>query len=191
MKSLLLIVVSLSCILVAPLSRAEYGRIGLYRDTSGTVNQITGGAGQLELYMLAIDPVLDGRPISSLRGFEALVSFQSPADFLLDAGFPVPSINVGNLGNFIVGFGEPVPVSYGATLIATLLVQTLGQPESNIFLGPSQPPSHNGYLTVLDGEFNEVLMEPSSGDPLRPVFLINSDGLIQSASWGATKSLFR
>lgn len=191
MKSLLIAAIVLSCDLAALPSHGEYGRIGLYRDTSGTVNQITGGAGQLELYMLAIDPVLDGRPISSLRGFEAQVSFQSPADFLLDASFPVPSINVGSLGNFIVGFGEPVPVSYGATLIATLAVQTLAQPESNIFLGPSQPPSHYGYLTVLDGEFNEVLMEPSSGDPLRPVFLINSDGLIESASWGATKSMFR
>lgn len=171
---------------------AEDNRIGLFSDTGATVNQAQTGSGQITLYMVALNPTDGGSPLSTIRGFEAQVTFKSLADFVLAADFPVNVINVGDLGNFIVGYGEPLPVSGSAAVIATVVVYTAGQPESNIFLGPSDPPSVAGYMSLLDGEFNLVAMEPASGDADVPVFYVNSSGpVFDSASWGTAKSLFR
>jgi hypothetical protein len=171
---------------------AQDNRIGLFSDAAATINQVDGASGQLNLYMVALNPTDGGRPLATIRGFEARITFKSLADFVLAANFPVNVINVGSLDNLIVGYGEPLPVSGSAAVIATVAVYTAGQPESNIFLGPSDPPSMAGYMTLLDGEFNLVFMEPASGDPGVPVFYVNSSGPpLESLSWGTAKSLFR
>lgn len=192
MKSSLALPAGCVLLALAAAAAAQDNRIGLYQDAAATVNAVQSGAGQLTLYMVALNPVGDGGLLDSIRGFEAKVAFDALADFVLDARFPVNVINVGTVGNFIVGYGEPLPLSGNAAVIATVVVYTAGGPESNIYLVPSDPPSTPGYLALLDGGFNVVAMEPSSGDVNEPVFYVNAAGPAQEInSWGATKSLFR
>ncbi len=193
MKTSLVVPVVLIMILACPRSGVGYGSMGLYADQDATITQVEASGGQLPLYLVAMDPVDDSGSVpGSLQGFECLVTFQSASDFVMDVSFPVSVINVGTLDNLIVGFGSPLPLPGSAVVLATVVVYTNGQPESNIFLGPSEPASIPGYLAVIDQDFNLMPMEPVSGDIQRPVFYINSGGPpLENASWGTAKILYR
>jgi len=171
---------------------SQYGTVGLFSDTSATVNQIEASGGQLPLYLVAMDPADDmGQTPSSLTGFEGRISFEAVGDFVMQVQFPVDVINIGSDDNLIVGFGTPIPLSGSSVVLATVLVYTQGGPESNIFLGPASPASVPGYMVVVDDSFAMLPMEPASGDAGRPVFFINSQGYQTSATWGAAKIQYR
>lgn len=169
-----------------------YGAMGLYADSDATVNQIEASGGMLPLYLVASDPADDfGHAPDSITGFEGSIDFQSPSDFVMQVDFPVEVINVGSNDNLIVGFGSPLPLSGSSVVLATVVIYTQGQPESNVYLRPAEPASVPGYLAVVDQDFQLVPMEPASGDSERPVFFINSNGFLQNASWGTAKILYR
>jgi len=193
MRSTRLLATTALLVLPAPFARgSQHGTIGLYSDTSATVNQIEASAGQIPLYLVAMEPTDDlGNTPSSLTGFEGRISFQAGTDFISQVEYPVDVINVGTNDNLIVGYGSPVPLSGSSVVLATVVVYTLGSPESNIFLGPSSPASLPGYLAVVDESFLLVPMDPASGDSGRPVFFINSKGYLESADWGTAKTLYR
>ncbi len=193
MKTSLTVTALMMLIMLYPATGAAYGSLGLYADEGATVTQVQASGGQLPLYLVAMDPVDDsGSTPGGLQGFECLLAFQSPSDFVMDVAFPTPAVNLGSLDNLIVGFGSPVPLAGSAVVLATVVVYTTGQPEANIFLHPSDPPSIPGYLAVIDQDFNLMPMEPASGDDQRPVFYINSGGPpLESATWGTAKILYR
>ncbi len=192
MKTSLNVLLLLFVVLISANAWAGNGTMGLYADSDATIAQVEVSGGQLNLYLVARDPVDNsGGTPSNLHGFEARLSFQSSSDFVMDATFPVDVVNVGTLDNLIVGFGEPLPVSGSTVVVASFVIYTSGQKEANIFLGPTTPASVPGHLALLDGDFNLMAMDPVSGDAQRPVFYINSTGSIENASWGTAKIMYR
>ena len=197
MRSSLVFLAGLVLQVLAGPAAAQNNLIGLFADDQATTNQIQDARGQLSLYLVALNPTYGGRAISNIQGFEASISFQETSDFVMGTSFPVDHVNIGTQDNWIVGYGEPLLVQGPATVIASVVVYTAGNPESNIFLGPAQPPSIPGYMALLDAESLDddngglVPMEPASRDFSKPVFLVNSAGLTEFANWGTAKSLFR
>ena len=74
-----------------------------------------------------------------------------------------------------------------------LTIYTAGNPESNVFLQPSDPPSIYGQLAMLDADdiYTLVPMDPTSGSIETPVFFVNSKGQFSTYNWGTMKTMFR
>ena len=58
------------------------------------------------------------RPVTNVGGFECRIEATEGVN-ILDWSFPVPAIDIGENGNHIVGFSEPVPVVDGRVALVT------------------------------------------------------------------------
>lgn len=151
----------------------------------------------------------------SVSGFECRLWAEGDAT-ILGWEFPVNAIDAGTNGNTVVGFAEPVLVTDGYAVLATVDILTglSGIPvtgvaqggKSPIFrcydhtatlhLAPTRPTSSiPGTMAYLDAE--------ATGDPLRPAsnaLDLDDDTIMwvkvtpvasESSTWGSIKAIFR
>jgi hypothetical protein len=149
------------------------------------------------------------RPVANIGGFECRIETTEGVN-ILDWSFPVPSIDIGQDGNHIVGFSEPVPVVNGRATLATFQVffgaatfeipelpnpRCINHPNAWLYVKPAWIQSVPGAVAFLDYD------DPD--DPLIGGFCNNEDPDayfqiiqrfpvdVEERAWGTLKALYR
>lgn len=167
-------------------------------------------------YLYVQDPVNPdfqggSRPVAWINGFECRLWIEGDAT-VLGWTFPVNAIDAGTNGNTVVGFAEPVPVTDGRAVLATvdlfLGFGTSGvvgsdksplpcdQPTALVHMAPTRPTSSiEGMMSFLDAD------DPD--DPLVGAYLdfLNAEDVallleaevvgVETHAWGGIKALYR
>ena len=166
--------------------------------------------------LFLFDPVnfdFDGgqvRPVTQVGGFECRVLATEGVN-ILNWTFPVPSINVGQGPDLVVGFSEPVPVVDRQVALATCEIffgaASFELPEAPIprctnhanafvHITPTLRQSIPGLVAYLDADDpqNNLVAGACSG-PLDPDFkfqLIQEEPVdVEGRTWGTLKALYR
>lgn len=158
MMKLITIFTLVSLLLVPSLAQAQMQDLmGLYFDPDGFTNCIEtfDNITTLDMYVILHDP-----SAPYLYGFEFGIAIEGGTGLLLGADYPVEALNVGTLGNQIVGFGEPL-ATQEATILLTYSVL---------------------YGSIINEAVSFILTgsTPSSLDPEYPSLLLD-DGVLVSA----------
>ncbi len=187
--------------LAAALAVADDNQLGLFYDTSATIDEIEISPNSTHsLYLVLLNPVNDSydgggvRDVDFVSGFECALEAPS-GDILLGVTFPGQALNLGSTDNIVAGFATAVSVtSDRAAMLATISVLTMGNSPVGYRLMPTSDPTHPNKMAYVDSEDpddNIVDMSPISGSHDRPVFTFGDYTFEENAMWGAVKSLYR
>jgi hypothetical protein len=187
--------------LIAVSALAENNVLGLFYDTSASIDEIDVSPNSLHsLYLVLINPVNEEfggggtRDVDYVWGFECAIEAPS-GDILMDVTFPAQAINLGDTESIIAGFATAVRVSsQQAVTLATFSVLTMGNSPEGYRLVPTSPSSHANTMAYVDYDDPDdaiVDMSPISGSHDKPVFTFGDYTIELNAKWGAVKSLYR
>ena len=150
-------------------------------------------------------------PVSWIGGFECRLWIEGDAN-VLAWSFPVDAINAGTNGNTVVGFAEPVPVTDGWVVVATLEI-FLGYgtpvlegekssplpcdyPTAMVRMAPTRPASSiEGMVSFLDADDPDDPLVGATVDWIyveEVVLLMESYGVaVENQTWGGIKAIYR
>ena len=201
MKKLLYAVSALAALsLLAPSTGlAEATNIlGLFADEGATTNTITGAtpSSTHNIYVVVINPYNENQEesVAFISGVE--FGFTATNGFALGMNFAVANTDVGGgIGNHIAGFGEPLAVTDGMAVVATMIflysAPDAGTP-AYLSLNPATPSTIADHMACVDFNVTErVALLPPFENFDYNVFSINGVVSTEDSSLDQVKAMYR
>ena len=143
-----------------------------------------------------------GQPFDAINVFECQLNFSPvPEGTLFNLGeyYPGSAFNVGDNWHidegyleYIVGFGENIPVIDEAVVLVTITFFSTTASEIEVTLGPTSSSSIPGQMNFGLGVSTPHIMNPVSGSPDAPVFLFHGEAIaVENETFGSVKALYR
>lgn len=200
MKTILIKIAALAVLslLVPGTGLATNNQIGFYTDLDLRSSHLEGYnvVAPFPIYVVIHNPYNPNSEadVANLGGFEFMIDLP-PGAFVLDSSYPVQALNVGLAANeYIVGFGEPLPVVSGTpTLVLTLNVLAQTDCCQFFYLVTTTEPSIPDEIALLDFDTNDIIPMyiDVGGEISYPIFVINLFLAVEDMSLDGVKALFR
>jgi len=162
-------------------------------ETAQENRSYVGAPGTFQAYAVLINPTNDntGGAITTVGGFEFRLELPGNV-FLMGSTLPPMSTNFLSPPDFYVG--SSIPVSNNMCTLVTLDFGEFSGAASDVYLSPvSEHASLPGAMAIADADDGFSLSEafPASGNYASPVFRLYWVEVLEDASWGEVKALFR
>ena len=181
--------VILAAALVGPAFAQDDNTLGMFfndSDFSDEARNHDTSSAAFNAYVVLLAPTM-----SSVGGYEVGISISESSVFVLGATGPNGWVNFGGHLNHLVGYGYPLPVSGGGTVLSTLEMMYRGDQHVQIVFGASDPASMPGAPVIADGDNPRILIRCNVLGIDGNVASLNApERTVGETDWSSVKSLF-